>query len=422
MRAAFIAVGATLLPVALGAQAVTGIVANVENLDRVVGAEVLLFTTDSVLHAAAFSGENGEFLVEATESGTYIIEIRRLGFKSQAATIILQSDRVIEVRVNLAPEATELEGITVYGQTAETPEQREFLSRRHLPWNFSFDMEAIERMHAANVNEIVMFGVPGGEMRCYTIWLDGRPSTTGTGTDLSYGTIPISWVYGIEVYRYFVDIPLKYRDLSIDPLGRCGAILIWSTVAPGAGLPYLWTFGLGASAKLERTVFDVAWRRSVPGRYVTAVRARVGEYDPHELLGDAKATEWGFETDNRPVYASAYIGRQGPAVLLPWKNLLYTRVAAGASFYGGQRGETMTNADTVVSVRETIDPYFGFGGEVALGVRWPPSGTVRPWLELRTGAEYLTRAGFRWMIPVVTVGVEIGRLTPERGAGSGERR
>jgi len=388
------------------AQAVTGVVAEVNTAKRLVGAELLLFDTDNVLQAAAYSGENGEFSIEAPEAGTYTLEIRHVGYKSRAATLLLQTGKLIEVRVNLASEATELEGITVYGQTAETPEQREFLSRRYLPWNYTFDMEEIERLHASDVRDVVRRGVAGGETFCYTMYLDGWPSMTGTGVDLRYDKIPIGWVYGVEVYKTYLDIPLKYRDPSLDPNMRCGAILIWSTVAPGAGLPAIWAFGLGASFGIERGVLDVSWRRGIPHRWVTTFHARVGEYDPFELLGTAEALEQGFSSETRPAYASAYIGRQGPAWLLPWKDHVFTRVAAGGSVYGGQKLEVATGADTVIT-QQDVSPYFGVGVELAVGVRIP-TGKVRPWLEVRTGPEYLTLSGFRWLVPLATIGIELG--------------
>jgi hypothetical protein len=407
-------VACILVPPNTHAQAVTGIVANVNTLERLVGAEVLLFAMDSVLNAATFSGENGEFFIEASEAGTYTMEVRHLGYKGRAVTILLQTDKVIEVRVNLAAEATELEGVTVYGQTAETEDQREFLSRRHLPWNYSFDMEEIERLHAASVYEVVQFGVPGGEARCYTVYLDGLPNVSALGVNRAYDKISLRFVYGIEVYRYYMDIPIKYRDAFADPQMRCGAILIWSTVAPGAGLPSIWAMGGGGSVNLERWVVEVAWRRGMPGQYVTSVRLRAGQYDPFKLLGSTSADELGFESGARPVYVSGLIGKQGPA---PWVNResIYSRVSLGATVYGGQPEQVAVEDSSYRVTREEVTPFVGFGGELAVGVRML-RGKIRPWLEVRSGAEYLTRTGFRWLIPVVTVGVDLG------GAGLGDSR
>ena len=389
----------------LGAQAVTGVVANVRNAERITGAEVLLFTTDGVLDTTVFSGDDGEFFIEASEAGTYSLEIRHVGFKEHAATVALQAGKLIEVWVELAPEATELEGRTVYGQTAETPGQREFLSRRYVPWNYSFDMDQIEQLHAINVLDVAHLGIPGGRTLCYTIYLDGYPNVTGTGVNRDYHKIPIGWVYGIEIYRFYQDIPQSYRDPLRDPGMRCGAILIWSTVAPGTGLEAVWAFGFGVSPGLERGAVDASWRRGLSDRYVTTVRLRVGRYDPYDLLGRDRAAELGYDRETRPAHVSGYIGRQGPAVLLPWKRHLFTRIAGGATFYGGQRGKTAVEADTVV-VRADVDPYVGLGAEVALGFRLP-TGKIRPWLEVRTGTEYLMRTGLRWLLPVFTAGIEI---------------
>ncbi len=54
---------------------------------------------------------------------------------------------------------------------------------------------------------------------------DGRRSTT-FGIDY-----PFDWVYAIEVYRSYLDLPLKYRDPEGDR--RCGGILIWSSMVWG---------------------------------------------------------------------------------------------------------------------------------------------------------------------------------------------
>jgi hypothetical protein len=86
-------------------------------------------------------------------------------------------------------------------------------------------------------------------------------------------------------------------------------------------------------------------------------------------------------------------------------------VSAGASVYGGQKGETVVDADTLLTLREDVSPYFGLGAEIAVGFRIP-SGKVRPWLEVRTGTEYLTLSEFRWLVPLATIGIEIGGIGP----------
>ena len=397
-----------VIPPVLSAQAVTGIVANVSNSDRITGAEIRLLDTDSVLHAATYSGENGEFFIEASEVGAYVMEIRQVGFKGRSVTIVLQSNRVIEVRVNLAPAATEIEGITVYGQTAETPEQREFLSRRHLPWAYSFDREEIEQLRPDNIQRVVELGVPGGQMLwpCLIVYLDGRPSHRLTGGSMEYEQwYPLRWVYGIEVYRTYYDIPFKYREPGG---GGCGALLIWSTTPASTGAPSIWSIGAGATFTFDRTAIEVGWRTSDPTRYVWSVRGRVGTYSPYDLLGATHASDAGYAEDARPLYLSAYIGKQGPLPFVPWKESVYARIAAGATIYGPQWEVTEPSGDSIVVVRPSVGSRPGAGAELGIGWRLP-KGKVRPWIEVRTGAEFIGPGGLRWMVPVVTIGLEFGR-------------
>jgi hypothetical protein len=410
-------VAATLCAPPLCAQTVSGIVAVVETADRIRGAEVSLTTSNGEFEAGTRSGENGEFSLEASQAGTYVLRVHHAGYKGQTATLILQSDRVLEVRVNLAPEATPIDGITVYGLTAETPEQREFLSRRHLPWNYSFDLNEIERTPGGDLTEIIQArAVLLG--RCMNVFLDGRPSRFG-GAEREYMETPISWVYGIEVYRHYYDVPMKYRD----PIGhgantrsveRCGAILIWTRTPPGSALASVWSLALGASAGWERGLFEIGWRPYAPDRYVFAVRIRVGEYVPSDLFGRAGATDEGFDPDTRPLFGSIYVGAQGPIPLLPPNRVAYWRIGAGTSGYLGQSSTTSSDGDEVAVLLPSITPFFGMGGEVAVGVR-VPGGSIHPFIETRTGSEYVTRRGMRWIPPVVAIGIEYsGRRTFER--------
>lgn len=76
---------------------------------------------------------------------------------------------------------------------------------------------------------------------------------------------------------------------------------------------------------------------------------------------------------------------------------------------GCTRVRVAGDADTVVTVRDAVSPYFGFGAELAIGLTLPFE-LVRPWIELRSGSEIVTRAGPRWMRLVLTVGIEVGHL------------
>ena len=322
------------------------------------------------------------------------------GVRGQGA-VVLQSGRLTEVRVELTPVAVALEPVVVVGETATTPQQREFLSRRHLPWNHSYDYADIEALRVGTLDDLLLVELPLTRMRCLRVYFDGRPTTTVSGQEISFRgieDIPLEWVYGIEVYMQFTDIPLRYRDLMRDPTGRCGAILIWS-VFSNAPRPTFYTVAVGASPGPERMVFEVSWRRAQPTRYVTAIRVRFGEYDPAELFGTGKAVELGYSTTTRILYGTAAIGLQGPMPFQRWGDIVYARIGATGTVYGGESGSTNNQGGATM--------HFGVGPEIAIGARmhgWK----VRPWGEVRTGAEYVNGVGFYWMRPILMIGIELG--------------
>ncbi|UCD25650.1 MAG: hypothetical protein JSW51_06975, partial [Gemmatimonadota bacterium] len=331
------------------------------------------------------------------------------------SNVILQAGDTVEVQVSMVPVATELEPVTVYG-TRLTREQLEFESRRDVPWGYSFGRAEIDSLkYATTVMEVVEQGVPfgvglagsrGGRRGCYAVYLDGRRSET-------YGSnYPLRWLYGMEVYPTYNDIPLKYRDPFY--VGHnCGAILLWSNLTPEViATPTFWTGAVGAAPGIRMWGAEVTWRPGMPHRYVTVARVRVGVYSPYQLLGSEVAFSEGYLEDSRSGYFSVYVGKQGPAPLLPWKDRVYLRIAPGGTVYWGgtrQQGELADTASTVGA----IAPFFGIGGELALGYRIP-TGEVRPWIEARTGAEYITRTGFRWLNVALLLGFEfeVGGLDP----------
>ena len=151
----------------------------------------------------------------------YLLQARRIGYAPDSATIEVPVNEVVEVQINLRPAGIELEEVVVYGRAAETAGQREFESRKGLPWGHWLDRERIEATRQRTVHDVVRFEVPA--LRdCALVYLDGRRESA-FGMD-----IPLDWVYGIEVYRSYFNVPIRYRDPFREG-SRCGAILIWTT-------------------------------------------------------------------------------------------------------------------------------------------------------------------------------------------------
>jgi hypothetical protein len=172
------------------------------------------------------TGSDGSFLIDVPEPGQYVLSVRALGYRPQFAVLNLSLDQVVALRINLAAMAVVLDRVTVYGLEAATDGQREFWSRRDLPWNFSYVYTEFEDLGANQLSEVLYFGVLGGRKvaSCALIYRDGLL------LDRRYwelDDISLDWVYGVEVYRDYYAVPIRYRDPFRGGAG-CGAILIWT--------------------------------------------------------------------------------------------------------------------------------------------------------------------------------------------------
>lgn len=414
-----------LAPTHLSGQTMRGAVADLETAMGLGGATILLGDVRGNLVDSAQSDARGEFTL-AADAGTYVLYVRLIGYKPAEAPVELLPDATIDVRVNLVPQAVVLEPLIVLGEQL-TQEQLEFESRRNLQYGFTFDGDSIANLpYAFKVEDVLDQGVPGGSTgRCYHVFLDGRREkpvsfaavefesevpTTGSELQDVLSEYPLGWVYGIEVYVNYYDLPLKYRDLDPRIDQSCGAVLVWSNVTPQQlGNPQIWSFGGGLSPAGQLWALEIAWRQGQPTKYVTTLRARFGRYSPYDLLGTERADSLEYHPDLRPAFGSLYVGLQGPAPLLPWKAITYFRGALGATYYFGQQGGQVQEGDSLRTVMQ-ISPFVGIGPELALGAR-VPSGSIRPWAEFRIGTEYFTNVkSFRLVGPVLTAGIEIGRL------------
>lgn len=165
--------------------------------------------------------------------------------------------------------------------------------------------------------------------------------------------------------------------------------------------------GFGAQTPdFDRSVFEAGYKRSKSiGALTLAVNLRFGRYSALDVLGRERAQTDGFTTGARPLYVSIFYGLQGPAPLLRSLKGAYARASAGVTSYLGQSSISSGDPENPQPVRE-IGPRFAPGVEFALGIG-QPSGTVRPWSEIRVGGEYMSRTGLGFVGPVLAVGIEV---------------
>jgi hypothetical protein len=212
-----------MAPTAGVSQTVRGVVTKADTTIRLVGAEILFRSSKGTRVTQTRTGLVGEFQITLPAPGTYLLEAHAIGYAPRSLIVQPAVGDSITVRIQLDPMPVQLAPVTVYGLT---PREREFASRRHLKYNFSYDWTQFAGLGAQSVKDVIQFGLPGGGFpfcKKPQVYLDGKPSRTFGEDGLE---IPLDWVYGIEMYRSFYDIPLNYRDLLGDR--RCGAILIWT--------------------------------------------------------------------------------------------------------------------------------------------------------------------------------------------------
>ncbi len=170
----------------------------------------------------------GQFTQDRLSVGRYAVWARRIGYRPSLTVVELAATDTVSVTIDLEPLAVQLDGVTVYGLSVRTPGQEEFWTRRDKPWVQSVDYEQIEEMRPGDLLTLVQRILPF-KTRCPLpmIYIDGLKQSRMRRLD----DTPLGWVYGVEVFRNYYDIPTRYRD-STDPRSRCGAVFIWKTV-PG---------------------------------------------------------------------------------------------------------------------------------------------------------------------------------------------
>jgi len=217
----------------LSAQVVRGVVRAGAPPHPVAGVEVQLFETDRGGQWDTETDAVGRFVQSVSRSGRYGIWVRSIGYRPHLTIVQLGASDTVDVEIDLEPLVVALAGVTVYGMSVRTAGQREFWSRRDKPWVQSVDYEQIEQMRPGNLRTLIYRTLPFKTTPCGTtplIYIDGLKQDFIR----ELNDTPLDWVYGVEVFQNYYDIPTRYRD-STDPRSKCGAIFIWKTV-PGQNM------------------------------------------------------------------------------------------------------------------------------------------------------------------------------------------
>ncbi|MFQ5704769.1 MAG: carboxypeptidase regulatory-like domain-containing protein [Gemmatimonadales bacterium] len=107
-----------------------GKVAVLDIADPIPSAVVFLLGVNDEVFGATVTDSAGRFELRVSEPGTFVLRVHRVGYvPASSEALSLPEGRILDVRVNMRPDATMLEGVTVYGIRL-TPGQAEFERRK----------------------------------------------------------------------------------------------------------------------------------------------------------------------------------------------------------------------------------------------------------------------------------------------------
>ena len=211
----------------------------VDQLSRqpVIGATVNLIGTR--LHAATDSA--GRFSHASLGAGTYILEVRAIGYGVTSWVLRLSDAEVVDYIFEVAPIDIELDPIVVEGRPGYFQRRmQEFEERRRAGRGIFITHDQIEASHAATMADLLR-GVPGVRLNCRSgictaqmtrtahgvcaaDWVvDGMPASVSSTPHL-----PVVGIVAVEIYRSPNEAPAEFLKADSD----CGVIAIWTKSGP----------------------------------------------------------------------------------------------------------------------------------------------------------------------------------------------
>ena len=237
-----------LQPATSFGQAIRGRITEAETGHSVGNARVVLLGEGGDTAAIGVSDDDGAFVVGATEWGTYVVSLTRIGYHPHVdGPVRLTPGDTLEVSYQLSPLAVRMDPVVVQAATTVLYLQRAgFYQRQRLGFGHHIEPAAIElRRDAAEDIADLMIGIPGVTIvypRAGTfgksVKLTGMPSLVKSCSSPLFfidGTRVIGdgWlekivrpeeVQAIEIFRRPAEIPAQYGG----PESGCGVILIWT--------------------------------------------------------------------------------------------------------------------------------------------------------------------------------------------------
>jgi hypothetical protein len=118
----------------------------------------------------ALTGADGRFVFEGIQPGVHALEIRHLGYAVASEPVEVPAGRDVFVRLRVAPQAVQLEGIQVTTRSAVEELTRLTPFRRDIIYG---EAMAQEELRGSRAFEILRRGSPGLQVR--EVYMEGQP-------------------------------------------------------------------------------------------------------------------------------------------------------------------------------------------------------------------------------------------------------
>ncbi len=187
------------------------------------------------------SDSTGRFVHENLSAGTYLLQVRAIGYSSTTNPVQVAGGEDLDLTVELTPVDYTLDTVAVVGRASFMDQRlREFDLRRAEGRGVYFSEADIQRQNAAYLSDLLRT-VPGIRTICNSVRcgvtmtraargscrpdyiVDGLPATNSTTGDLL-----TQGIVGVEVYRSLSETPAQFLKAG----ATCGVIVIWTRSAP----------------------------------------------------------------------------------------------------------------------------------------------------------------------------------------------
>jgi len=226
------------LPAQQGTAVILGRLIDRQSRAAVGGARITLLGS----RTSFASDSEGRFLQDSLLPGTYVMQVRAVGYAKRSWVIQLGEGEVWSQELELEPLAVQLDPVTVERRPGFAEQRRrDFEHRRTAGRGYFITEDDIAHANPRTLGDLFR-NVPGVRLQCRgtagcnvrmargprECWpdfvMDGFAATNSTSLDM-----PTIGIIGIEIYRTLSETPLEF--LRTD--NQCGTIVIWTRSGPG---------------------------------------------------------------------------------------------------------------------------------------------------------------------------------------------